>query len=407
MVKFIEFMKTIADRNLISSLDLKNDWEVVVIGAGIAGCVAAMLLARRGFSVLLVEAKRFPRDKVCGCCLNQRGLNVLDRCDLLPRVEQLGGQSLRQLQLCLREEHFRWAMPEMLATSRKSLDQCLANAATESGAVFMQGTKAVVEPKRLGERSLDSKSRSVILKCDDGHQANVSAQLVVVADGLTQSSLSMLDEFSATVSQRSYIGVQRMLSLAELDGTIQARLREGVLTMALTTSGYAGVALVDEGRVDIAAAIDPKSLTKSFRPGDSVSKIFDECGLLMNCNSGENEWLATPMLTRSSTRCGSESILVLGDSLGYVEPFTGEGMSWALSSAEEIVPFAVAAISHWSSDILTNWERTLRRKVFRNQWMCKATTGLIRYPKSAGWVARTCNRLPRLRSQAMKWASGV
>jgi Dehydrogenases (flavoproteins) len=45
-------------------------WDVVVIGAGVAGGLAALDCARRGLRVLVVEQRAFPRWKVCGCCFN-------------------------------------------------------------------------------------------------------------------------------------------------------------------------------------------------------------------------------------------------------------------------------------------------------------------------------------------------
>ena len=48
-----------------------SNWDVTVIGAGPAGTVAAIQLAARGMKTLLLDSKSFPRDKVCGGCLNQ------------------------------------------------------------------------------------------------------------------------------------------------------------------------------------------------------------------------------------------------------------------------------------------------------------------------------------------------
>ena len=53
-------------------------WDVVVIGGGVAGGLAALDCARRGLSVLVVEKRAFPRWKVCGCCFNAQAQGVLE-----------------------------------------------------------------------------------------------------------------------------------------------------------------------------------------------------------------------------------------------------------------------------------------------------------------------------------------
>jgi len=59
-------------------MPLAPDWDVVVVGAGLAGALAAHGLARRGVRVLLVEQRLFPRWKVCGACLSPQALAALD-----------------------------------------------------------------------------------------------------------------------------------------------------------------------------------------------------------------------------------------------------------------------------------------------------------------------------------------
>src|SRR5947209_5037575 len=68
--------------------------DVTVIGAGPAGSTAALLLARMGFPVTLVEQHRFPRDKVCGECLSALGFEVLGRCGLSERFLAAGAVRL-------------------------------------------------------------------------------------------------------------------------------------------------------------------------------------------------------------------------------------------------------------------------------------------------------------------------
>lgn len=60
----------------------RSDWDVIVIGAGPSGSLVSRLLARRGHSVLLIDARGFPRDKVCGGCLSARAVALLQQAGL-------------------------------------------------------------------------------------------------------------------------------------------------------------------------------------------------------------------------------------------------------------------------------------------------------------------------------------
>src|SRR2546422_10441771 len=54
-------------------------WDVVVVGAGPAGATTALLLARAGASVLLMDRARFPRDKACSEYLSPATTEILER----------------------------------------------------------------------------------------------------------------------------------------------------------------------------------------------------------------------------------------------------------------------------------------------------------------------------------------
>ncbi|MCE2790901.1 MAG: FAD-dependent oxidoreductase, partial [Blastopirellula sp.] len=74
-------------------------WDIGIVGAGVAGASLAIRLARRGLSVLLVEAQRFPREKVCGGCLNQRALDLLRELGLLDQCTLAGAVPLQWLRI--------------------------------------------------------------------------------------------------------------------------------------------------------------------------------------------------------------------------------------------------------------------------------------------------------------------
>src|SRR5258708_38139723 len=70
--------------------------RVGIIGAGPAGSLAGLLLARRGIPVKLIEQDRFPRDKVCGECVSALGWEVLERVGLIEKLKGAGAVSMRR-----------------------------------------------------------------------------------------------------------------------------------------------------------------------------------------------------------------------------------------------------------------------------------------------------------------------
>ena len=89
--------------------------------AGPAGAIAARQLAASGARALLVEKKAFPRGKVCGACLNESALGVLESVGLSDRIAALGGTRLKAFQLGFRGRAMRLALPAGVAISRAAL----------------------------------------------------------------------------------------------------------------------------------------------------------------------------------------------------------------------------------------------------------------------------------------------
>src|SRR5262245_24742421 len=112
-------------------------WDVIVVGAGVAGGISAYGLARRGFAVLLVDKATFPRWKVCGCCLNPAAQSVLADIGLGELPEQCGAPPLRVMRLGVRGRHADITLPGWKTLSRELLDATLVEAAVKAGAAFM------------------------------------------------------------------------------------------------------------------------------------------------------------------------------------------------------------------------------------------------------------------------------
>src|SRR5687767_5030893 len=115
-------------------------YDVTIIGAGPAGCIAAIALARRGHRVAVIEQHRFPRDKVCGECLSALGIEVLERLDLKKILEPLRPTRLTRGELVAPSGQSAYVeLPAtMWGLSRRSLDAALLEEARVLGVEIIQ-----------------------------------------------------------------------------------------------------------------------------------------------------------------------------------------------------------------------------------------------------------------------------
>ena len=118
-------------------------YDVAVIGAGPAGSVTAIHLARGGARVLLVDKATFPRDKPCGGGLTLRAVRQLP-VDPAPVVEHEVDRMAFRLGWRSRFDRTGKRGPFVLMTQRRRLDQYLAEQAVDAGAEFRDGVKVSV-----------------------------------------------------------------------------------------------------------------------------------------------------------------------------------------------------------------------------------------------------------------------
>ena len=118
----------------------RQPWDVIVLGAGPAGSLAARQLARGKLRVLLVDKVGFPRSKVCGCCLNQAALTTLADVGLRELPVRAGAQPYNAFDLSVMGRRVRLQLPGGLALSRARLDAALATEAVALGAPSLPDT---------------------------------------------------------------------------------------------------------------------------------------------------------------------------------------------------------------------------------------------------------------------------
>ena len=366
-----------------------TDWDAIVIGAGPAGAMTSLLLAREGLATLLVERKAFPRHKVCGGCLNAHAVAALGRAGLVHRIVRAGARPIDRFVVRHEARSVAVDMPAGLAVSRATLDAVLVESAVEAGCTFQPETAALVAPESPAPAREDW--RGVTFGPVRGGPPVVArGRVVIAADGLAHSALSEGDGFKSIVWAGSRIG---------LGGVTPARVvdcGERAILMAVGPTGYVGVVEVEDGMLNIAAAVDPGALRGPGGAAAGVAAILEASGVAVREPLDRVTWLGTVPLTRRMVRPAGRRVLVVGDAAGYVEPFTGEGMAWALAAAEAVVPFVLEGQGAWSEALERRWLRTFGRVVGREQRWCRFVSRGVRHPGVVRLAMAALRAEPRL-----------
>jgi len=367
------------------SLDLQEvggvDWDVVVVGAGPAGAMSAVLLAQRGRRVLLVDHARFPRDKVCGCCINPVAMGVLEAAGLRGLLERAGAVTLRSVRLAVGRISVDIPLPGGAALSRRTLDAAMVRAAMERGAAFLPGTSA-----RLSNPA-DAGRRAVLLR-SGGKIATVGARVVLACDGLPGRLLDQEPDAEWIIDRQGRIGVATILP------TGSASCEPGRIYMAVGNGGYVGLVRLEDGRVDLAAALDGGQCRQVGGPGKLVERILADSGFVQVQGCGGAHYQGTPLLTRRRRTPGAWRVLAVGDACGYVEPFTGEGIGWAMVSAAAVVGVVERGIGGWSEELVGEWTGVGRRLLGRRRAVCWAVTRALRWRRLAQAMVRLARSVP-------------
>jgi flavin-dependent dehydrogenase len=357
-------------------------WDVVVVGAGPAGALAARELARAGAAVLFVDRATFPRPKVCGCCLNLRALGTLEAVGLGDLVTRLGRVRLTRLQLAAGGRAALLALPGGAAVSRTAFDAALVEAAAAAGACFLPGAEA-----RLG--ACFQAARGVVLR-QAGRTRSLAARVVVAADGLGGGFAHREPHARAVVDPHSRFGAGTIVADAP------AAYRAGTIAMACGTGGYVGLVRLEDGTLNVAAALDRAAVRRAGGVATAAAAILHEAGLPPIPNLAAPRWRGTPLLTQRVAAPAAERVFALGDAAGYVEPFTGEGMAWALAGAAAAVPLVLRACASWHPALIRAWAERHRRVVVRRQWLCRGLARALRSPALVRAAVALLSRMPLL-----------
>lgn len=357
---------------LSDSIERESSADVVVIGGGPAGALFGYLAARHGVQVVIVEKDLIPRTKVCGGCLSSRGLGLLQQTGLAHIMTRCRHRSLELLRLHHRRSTLDVHLPPGEVIVRSEFDAHLISSAIDVGCAVLQGVTATVQPYRP-----DAIDRVVDLVDQAGLRRRLRARLVVIATGLSHPGTLDSAELPIRVSANSRVGFGGTISIPD-NFAADTFFTSDALHMFVADNCYLGVVQVNGRTLNIAGASDPRFLKEVGGPQKCIAAMFDSFGLSTQEIISEAVWRGTPHLSRQCLRPAGRRVIAIGDRVGYCEPFTGEGMTWAFESAAIAVDYAIQGLPRWSPSLEQRCSDHLLDRWGRQQRHCRALSWIVR-----------------------------
>lgn len=311
-------------------------YDAAIIGGGVAGATAAILLAAAGWSVSLVERRQFPRRKVCGECIAAPNLPLLDALGVGSEFAAAAGPPLTRIGLCVGDDILSADLPRShqpgapwaRALGRESLDTLLVARAMRLGvAIFQPCTVRNIE------------RRGALYTCrltsDRGETAEIEAPVLIAAHGSWEPE-PWLDR-----STRRACGSDLLAFKANFSGS---GLAPGLLPLLAFRGGYGGMVIADRGMLTLACCVRRDALREwrvalpAATAGDAVQAGLEaSCRGVRRALAGarrEGAWLAAgPVRPGARAAWTERSGFAVGNAAGEAHPILGEGISMAIQSS--------------------------------------------------------------------------
>ena len=279
-------------------------FDLAIVGGGPAGASCASFAARAGLKVVVLERETFPREKVCGDCLNPACWPVLRRLNLEEPVRASTQGRIERVDFigidgrCVSVE-----LPDgaELAVKRSFLDQLLLNRAAELGAEVHQNATVTSMHQNSDGWTIHTGTDSI------------RARVVVGADGRNSSVARLLNLLPRTGRER--VALQAHVPVPASFGArvvIQSR-----------PEGYSGQAPVGPNELNVCLVARPAGISSLKQWAVQEFHL-----------SEDHAWRTITPLTRASISPAHRNLFFIGDAARVVEPFTGEGIFYALASGE-------------------------------------------------------------------------
>jgi geranylgeranyl reductase family protein len=334
-------------------------FDVAIVGGGPAGSICAAFCAMAGLRTLLLERETFPREKVCGDCLNPACWPILRRLELAERLRALPHAKLAHLELIgINGRRLRAELPSghdaEIAIKRSLLDELLLRRAQELGATVFENTT-------LTAVSLPD-PRTPHWSISAGEQSFRSRALVA-ADGRNSTVARLCGLLPRSAKER--IALQAHLPLPPGFGDR--------VVLEFRPEGYSGQAPVGGGELNLCLVSVPHKVASLRQWAEARFEI-----------PPGHSWRTITPLRRTPILAGQGSLFLVGDAARVVEPFTGEGIYYALASAELAAKAILFQCNGQSAEEVSAAYSAAHQQLYRGRlWINRMARTAVLSPRAA------------------------
>ncbi len=358
--------------------------DVLIVGAGPAGSIAALVLARGGARVRLVDLAAFPRPKLCGDTVNPGALSILDRLGVGTAVRARARDVTGMLVTGPGGVAVAADYPRGLcgaAIERRDLDRLLLEAAVAAGADFTPGVRALAPLVDEGGRVSGARVRA------EAGESEIRARIVIAAEGRHS-------RLGAALSLTRFAPSPKRWAFGSYFTGIDGLTSRG--EMHVRADGYIGIAPLGDGRANVCVV---RAVGRGFTPRLAGRKGPPHETIVANAIDEDRELRArfvrarrtSPIVSLGPLACdaaaaGCPGLVLAGDAAGFVDPMTGDGLRFALRGGELAAQAALAELA--TGRHADAWlGETLRREFAAKRRLNRALRSLVASPRGLRFAA--------------------